>query len=355
MSAIGIAVASLYPAGNLAPSIYTTTPVTHNDTDQTGIRGDYSRNESDQYFLRYAWSQGSNLNPISLRGSPLPGFPTRDDLTTHSATVSNIRSLSPMVSNTARLSFLRYLFDFDQRLNQTPPSAFGFQYSSASALGQGPPYFNLGGYSPVGGATSGPRDSAQNTFEVGDSLGWIKGAHALKFGGSFIRTQMNVYQSAVPNGLIIFSSAFPTSDAFANLLLGSPVVFYQGLGDFGRGLRTWNSALYAEDGWRATSRLTINFGMRWEIIAPNSEIRNRLNTFVAGVQSQVYPGAPTGILFPGDPGSLRDLHPTTRRPLCREWDLPSIQRERGFGPSARPMASSMILFQTASILRQTPR
>jgi hypothetical protein len=308
-SPIGVAVAKLYPVGNLSPTIYSADPVTHNDTDQTGVRSDYSRSENDQYFIRYAWSQGTNLNPISLRGSPLPGFPTRDNLKTDSAAVSNTHSFSPTLTNSARVSFLRYLFDFDQRLNQTPPSAFGFQYASASALGQGPPYFNLGGYSPVGGATSGPRDSAQNTYELGDSLAWIKGTHSIKVGGGFIRTQMNVFQSTVPNGLIIFSSAFPTSDAFANLLLGSPVVFYQGIGDFGRGLRTWTSAAFAQDEWRVKSRLTVNYGLRWEVITPNKEIRNRLNTFVPGVQSKVYPDAPTGILFPGDPGISAGLAP----------------------------------------------
>jgi hypothetical protein len=308
-SPIGVAVAKLYPVGNLSPTIYSADPVTHNDTDQTGIRSDYARSENDQYFFRFAWSQGANLNPISLRGSPLPGFPTKDNLNTDSAAVSNTHSFSATLTNSARVSFLRYLFDFDQRLNQTPPSAFGFEYASASALGQGPPYFNLGGYSPVGGATSGPRDSAQNTYELGDSLAWIKGTHSVKVGGGFIRTQMNVFQSTVPNGLIIFSSAFPTSDAFANLLLGSPVVFYQGIGDFDRGLRTWTSSAFVQDEWRAKSRLTFNYGLRWEIITPNTEVRNRLNTFVPGVQSKLYPDAPTGILFPGDPGISAGLAP----------------------------------------------
>ena len=223
--------------------------------------------------------------------------------------MANTHSFSPTLNNSLHLSFLRFLFDFDQRLNQTPPSAFGFQYPSASALGQGPPYFNISGYSPIGGATSGPRNSAQNTYEVDEALSWVKGRHSWKLGGSFLRTQMNVYQATVPNGLIIFSSSFPTSDAFANLLLGSPVVFYQGLGDFGRGLRTWNSGAYGQDEWRVSSRFTLNYGLRWEVLAPNSEIRNRLNTFVAGVQSKIYPNAPAGVLFPGDPGIASGLAP----------------------------------------------
>ena len=60
--------------------------------------------------------------------------------------------------------------------------------------------------------------------------------------------------------------------------------------------------LYAQDEWRITSRFTLNYGLRYERVNPITEIRNRLNGFVPGVQSVVYPNAPTGVLFPGDPG-----------------------------------------------------
>ena len=178
-----------------------------------------------------------------MRGTPVPGFPTRDDLKTDSAEISNTHTFSPSLTNSFRSSFLRYLFDFDLRLNQTPPSALGFTYPSANSPGQGPPFFNLLGYSPVGGAITGPRDSAQNSFEEQDGLSWIKGSHSLKFGAEFLRTQLNMFQAIAPNAFFIFASTFPTNDAVANLLLGAPVTFYQGLGDFNRGLRDWNAGL----------------------------------------------------------------------------------------------------------------
>src|SRR5262249_48274039 len=153
--------------------------------------------------------------------------------------------------------------------------------------GQGPPYFNVAGYSPIGGAQSGPRTSAQNTFEAADSLSWFRGAHSLKFGGGFRRNQLNVFQATVPNGLHIFTPAAPTSDAFANLLLGAPQIFFQGLGDFYRGLRNWGATAYVQDEWRVTRNLTMNLGVRWEAVNPSSEIRDRLNGFVPGVQSVV--------------------------------------------------------------------
>ena len=83
---------------------------------------------------------------------------------TDSAEIAEVHAFSPSVTNSFRANFLRYMFYFDLRLNQTPPSALGFGYPSANTPGQGPPFFNVLGYSPVGGAITGPRNSAQNTF-----------------------------------------------------------------------------------------------------------------------------------------------------------------------------------------------
>jgi hypothetical protein len=158
------------------------------------------------------------------------------------------------------------------------------------------------GYSPVGGAITGPRDSSQNSFQEQESLSWTKGSHSMRFGAEFIRTQINMFQAIAPNAFFVFASTFPTNNAIANLLLGAPVTFYQGLGDFHRGLRNWSLGAYVQDEWRVTSRFTLNYGLRYEAINPITEIANRLNAFVPGVQSKVFPSAPAGVLFPGDPG-----------------------------------------------------
>ncbi|MBC7928331.1 MAG: TonB-dependent receptor [Bryobacteraceae bacterium] len=297
----------LYPAGNVSPTIFRSTVVTANDFDQTGGRVDFNRSETDQWFTRYSFSGGEDLNPVSVRGSEVPGFPTRNNVTTHSAVISNNRVFGPAVNNSARLTFFRYSFEFDRRLNQTPPRALGFDYESASALGQGPPFFNISGYSPIGGAITGPRDSAQTSYELQDNVSWAGGAHSVKAGGMFLRTQINMFQAIAPNAFFVFASTFPTNDAVANLLLGAPVTFYQGLGDFGRGLRIWNAAAFVQDEWRISRKLTLNYGLRYERINPIFEIRDRLNAFVPGVQSQVRPEAPRGLLFPGDPGIGRGI------------------------------------------------
>ncbi len=101
-----------------------------------------------------------------------------------------------------------------------------------------------------------------------------------------------MFQAIAPNAFYVFAGTFPTNNAIANLLLGAPVTFYQGLGDFNRGVRLWNVGAYAQDEWRLGTTVTLNYGVRYERINPFTEIEDRLNGFIPGVQSQVRPARP---------------------------------------------------------------
>jgi hypothetical protein len=300
-------VLNLYPQGNVSPSLYRETVELRNVLNQTGGRLDVNLSPANQLFARYAYSGGNNINPISVRGTDVPGFPTRDDYATHHATVSNTRIFSESITNSLRASWMRHAFFFDQRLNRNPPSALGFGYDSSNEVGQGPPFFNISGYSPIGGAITGPRNSTQRTVEIQDGFAWSRRAHLIKAGGEFRHTGIDMVQTIAPNAFFVFAGTFPTNNAIANLLLGAPVTFYQGLGDFGREVDVWSAAAYVQDEWRVTPRLTLNYGLRYERINPFTEADDRLNGFVPDVQSTVRPDAPLGLLFPGDPGIGRGI------------------------------------------------
>lgn len=306
---LGVKAAGLYPAGNTTETVHTETVITENDTNQAGVRGDWQPSERARWNARYSFSDGFNVNPISIRGSDLPGFPVRDDLRTHSFTLGETLIFTPNVMGSFRAALFRHTFLFDQRLNQASPREFGFNYDSASPQGQSLPFFNVNGYSPVGGAITGPRTSAQTSGEVYAALHWNRGVHAWKVGAELRRTRLNLFQAIAPNAFFVFAPSFPSNDAFANLLMGRPVVFYQGLGDLSRGLRGWENSLFVQDEWRITPRLVMNIGARWEVNTPFREVRNRLNAFVPGVQSTVMPEAPRGLLFPGDPGIAAGVAP----------------------------------------------
>ena len=295
-------VLAMYPLGNVSPSIYRATLVGRNDYNQLGGRIDVNASTRDQLFARYSYSGGTNNNPISVRGSDAPGFPTRDDVATHSLTMSSTRIISPSLTNSLRANVLRHKFFFDQRLNRTPPSALGFGYEPVNDIGQGPPFFNISGYTPIGGAITGPRNTTQQTFELQDSVTWARGSHLMKAGGEYLNTSIDLFQGIAPNAFFVFASTFPTNNAIANVLLGAPVIFYQGFGDFNREMHVWNLGLFAQDEWHPAPNVTVNAGLRYERINPFTEVADRLNGFVPGTQSTVRPDAPRGLVFPGDAG-----------------------------------------------------
>ena len=312
LSPISQTVQQYYPLGNLGPSLYSTTVVGSNDYDQGGARLDWLLGGRDNLSARFAHSTSENVNPLSIKGAGVPGFPVGDDIATTLLTVSETHQITPYSFNSFRAAYFRNDFLFDKRYNRTPPSALGFTYESTLDLAEGPPFFNINGYAPVGDPLTGPRDSVQDSFEVYDSLAWFRGNHSLKVGGEFRRTVIDARYGIASNGMFVFAP-FPTSDPYANFLTGNPVVFFQAGGDLARVMRNYDVAAFAQDEWRVRPNLTLNLGMRWEVITPFDEKRDRLNAWAPGEQSTVRPDAPEGLLFPGDAGVSKRLAPVFKR------------------------------------------
>ncbi len=309
ISPISLNVQEYYPLGNLGPSLFSSTQVGENDYDQGGAKIDWSASDQDTLSLRFAISDANDLNPLSIKGAGVPGFPVGDEITTTLLAVSETHRISPYAFNSFRGAYFRNDFLFDKRFNQTPPRDLGFAYESTLDLAEGPPFFNINGYAPVGDPITGPRDTLQQSFEVYDSLAWFVGNHSLKFGGEYRRTVIDANYGIASNGFFVFAP-FPASDPYANFLTGNPVVFFQAGGDLARSMRNWGAAAFLQDEWRIRPKLTLNLGVRWESIAPFDEASDRLNAWAPGEQSTVRPDAPTGLLFPGDNVVTKRLAPT---------------------------------------------
>ena len=290
-----------YPHANAGPNLFIATEKMTSNADQGGLRYDHIFNDRDQFAFHFARSATSNIDPLSIAGANVPGFPVGEDITTTRAAVSETHLFSGSTVNDLRVGFFRNVFFTDSPLNRTSPRSLGFNYDSTLAAAEGPPFFIVSGYASVGNPITGPRDTTQNTYEAYDSLSLVRGAHSLKLGVDFRRNQINMAEGIASNGFFVFAP-FPISNSFASFLTGFPVVFFQGGGDMNRGLRNIEFAAYGQDEWRITPRLTLNYGARWEVSTPYVDIRNRMNSWTPGVQSTVYPNAPKGLLFPGDTG-----------------------------------------------------
>lgn len=301
-----------YPRPNAGTNLFLTTQNVNNHYDQGGMRYDHIFSERDQISLHYNRSAASNVNPLSVSGADVPGFPVAEDLNTTQASLQHTHLFSGSTLNSLRVGFFRNVFFTNSPVTRTSPRDLGFNYDSSLDAAQGPPFFIVSGYASVGNPITGPRDTAQNSYEVYDSMSLMRGRHAFKFGGSFRRTQVNMMQGIASNGFFVFAP-FPVSDSFASFLVGFPVVFFQGGGDMNRGLRNIDFSLFAQDDWRVLPRLTINYGVRYEISTPFTDIRDRMNAWSPGMQSVVFPNAPAGLLFPGDPGVPRGITPVFRK------------------------------------------
>jgi Carboxypeptidase regulatory-like domain/TonB dependent receptor len=299
----------LYPFPNAPNQVYESTQIGINNYDQGGFRFDhYFNGGKDQLFLRYSSSRLHEFDPLPIAGAGVPGFPVADDISTNSVTISDVHLTSSQTVQTFRASFFRNVFLAGQALNHTPGSSLGFDYQPTLGLNQGVPYMIISGYASLGNPITGPQNTYQNDYQGSYSIAMTRGRHNLKFGAEIDRQQINALFGIATNGFFVFAP-FPASDSFASFLLGQSVLFFQGGGQFDRGLRKWITGGFAQDEWRLTSHLTLNFGLRYEVNTPYTEIRDRLNAWAPGQQSTVFPIAPKGLLFPGDPGVPAGIAP----------------------------------------------
>jgi Carboxypeptidase regulatory-like domain/TonB dependent receptor len=139
-----------------------------------------------------------------------------------------------------------------------------------------------------------------NTLYLSDTFSKVISTHTLKFGGQFHVDQVNEHPNATFNGTFNIDGT-ETGSAFADFLIGVPSNFTQSSGQPFY-LRNRYEGLFAQDSWHARNDLTVNVGLRWDYIMPFWEKYNQIQTIIPGRQSVLYPGAPEGLVVPGDPG-----------------------------------------------------
>jgi len=313
-----------FPLPNRGLNGFVTSANLSQNTDQFGLRVDHYLTERDVLNFRYIYTQSDRTDPLASNGANVPGFPVGKNTRAQNFVATETHTFSPSLVALARFSFLRYKILNTEHINNTSPGSLGFEYDPSLEAAIGPPFVQISGYASVGDPITGPRNTYENAFDYSGSVTWIHGRHEMKFGGGYQRDQINALQGIATNGFFVFAP-FPLTDAFASFLSGNPVFFLQGRGaDLSRGLRGNTLNAYAQDTYKISSRLTLNAGLRYDLPMPLTEIRNRQNLFEPGVQSQVMPDAPAGLVYPGDPGVPAGLIQTEKKAFAPRiglaWD-----------------------------------
>jgi len=248
-----------------------------------------------------------NPYPVAQSGASVPGF---DALTTGRAqliALSDTKTFGSTTVNEFHLSYMRDDTNLGQPVGGRNVSLASQGFVNADGTpsivaldpkGQSVENLNFNGYST--GAAANQLIQVNNTYQVTDTLSKVLGNHSMKLGGEFHADQINGTPIAQFNGNFVFSGT-ETGVDFADFLIGVPSQYNQSqLNPFYA--RNKYVGLFAQDSWRVLPNLTLNYGLRWDRIAPWTEKYNQISTFVPGAQSVVFPGAPPGILYPGDPG-----------------------------------------------------
>jgi hypothetical protein len=258
-----------------------------------------------------------NPYPGQQGGASVPGF---DALTIGRAqmiTIGDTKVLGATTVNEFRIGFLRNVNDIG-----APKGGLGVSLQSQGFVtGGGPgivvqaPQFegvqNIVFPSFVMGVPITNTFQWNNTIYASNTVSKVIKTHTLKFGGQFHNDQVNENPNATFNGTFNINGT-QTGSAFADFLLGFPSNFTQTTGQRFY-LRNRYVGAFIQDSWRARKNLTVNVGLRWDLIAPWSEKYNNIQTIIPGRQSVLYPNAPPGLLVAGDPGIPSTLSPTSYR------------------------------------------
>ena len=286
--------------------LFTPNAVTAGKADQYIWQVDHTFNSKDS-IRSYGFIQTNpTQDTLPFTGSSLPGFPEEAQRHAKQFTASWNHVFSPNVLNEARFGYTRFNFVAVQPVNVTLPSSFGFAINPQLPSAAGLPVMSLLGFFTLGFSNNGPQPRIDQVYQADDNFSYVIGRHTLKFGFDGRRYHVSNPFANRNNGSFTYNGTgqFSTANPAADFLLGIPDAYGQGSGSFiDAGAQGFYS--YAQDSWKVTSNLTVNYGLGWQINSPTTDHFNHdrsINCFRPGQQSAVYPTAPTGLVFPGDAG-----------------------------------------------------
>jgi len=286
---------------------YVFNAVTAGKDDQFQPRIDYNLSSKDAIWGSWLWERHPTGDTLPFTGATLPGFPDTNERHIQNYSLTWNHTFNGSTLNEARFGYTRFNFGSVLPVNVLNPSSVGF----TGIVPQDPtlssyPVINLTGYFTLGFSTNGPQPRIDQTYQADDNFSKIVGRHAFKMGFDFRDFQVyNPFANQL-SGNYAFggTGAYSTGDPGADFLLGIPDTYGQGTGDIidARGKEYYT---YFQDQFKIRPNLTLTYGAGWQVDTPTIDIYHdghAATAFRPGQTSTLYPNAPEGYVFQGDPG-----------------------------------------------------
>jgi len=299
---------NLFPAANNpSQGIYNNwiaSGATPNSTNQFDLKIDHRFSDKNLLSGRYSqqWSNSGSFNCFKTFIDPCGSAPSKS--TAHVFTLNDAYSFSPTLLLTTTLGFTRGAFRlnaYNSSLNKDPLGTLGFpSYLEANGFNGVPPIFLsdyvAAGFPNAGNDPYGNYKQGKDTGQLTVLVSKIHGPHELKFGFEGRLHQMNYIQTNAPLGYFNFdnrgSSVCPSpgissncndgqvagGDSMASFLMGQIESGYYEI-QFQPATENYQYATFAQDNWKATPKLTLNLGLRYDVSLPRTDRLNRQNWF----------------------------------------------------------------------------
>ena len=285
---------SLYPGpiNNLTTGNQVNVTHSYTNSDQGDLKIDWIASQKDHVYARY--SQQSITNPTTnsqqLTGNSANDFPL------YNGVLDYTHTFGPSLLNSARIgtSYFPVTQGFSNPTGQNLPTVFGIAGAAPNQTFLPQMTFQGASYGPQIGNNNLVSQFHDTVIQAEDTVTMIHGKHTINVGFEFFNYRTNVlyvgnsglagqfiYNGSFTGNPSVGSSAAgttPTGWAEADFLLGLPNNVGLGSGG-GRSLRNNLYSAFAQDDWHLRSNLTLNLGLRYEVVTPRGEAHNQATNY----------------------------------------------------------------------------
>lgn len=308
--AVGAKMIKLYPAVNANNGPlgfnFTNVPVRRLNEGKFDVRLDHTFSSKDSVFARFSYDQAVSFVPGGSPGfAEQNPFASTQDITNHgrNVAVSETHMFSDRTINQLNVGFNRIFNHIKSFGDSTCAAAsLGIQgadlaskcgsitgyptslnQSNKDCISCGLSSTQMSGYWSLGDRGFAPFQGGTNVYSVSETLDMIRGKHDVRVGLGFRANQMNVRTNGFQDGYFILNGGAGsfTGDDAADLLLGqvSGAIHDQTFDGATTGRRWKMFRPFVQDDWRVTPNLTLNIGLAWALVTPETEAQGRQANF----------------------------------------------------------------------------